>query len=197
ADSKVRDSIEARVRQIRQLGIDAALDLRSGDKIAADVSEVLRTQNLNAKTRYLGNGVVEVSGRFEDTEALGRAAQSRAMSEVPGVKRVYVKNYVPDEGGGRVAQTGGKAAPSEPTRIVKIVRGEDDHLVALDGAQYRLGEFVPGLGMLIFLGAKYVQVIDSEGMTDKVDPRPVTAEERAAAAGQAAKADASPEGAAD
>ena len=194
ANSKVRDSIEQRVRQIRQLGVDAALDLRSGDKIAADVSEVLRTQNLNAKTRYLGNGVVEVTGSFEDTEALGKAAQSRAMSEVPGVKRVYVKNYVPGEDDGRVARTSGKPAPVEPARIVKVVRGEEPHLVALDGTEYHVGDMVPGLGKLVWFGAKHAQVIDGEGKTHKVEPRPVTAEELAAAADQAATVDASPQG---
>src|SRR5690606_19637101 len=111
ADSRVRDSIEQRVRQIRQQGIEATLDLRSGDKIAADVSEVLRTQGLTARTRYLGNGLVEVSGSFEDTDALAKATQSRAMKDVPGVKRVYVKNYVPGDDTGRMARTGGKAAP--------------------------------------------------------------------------------------
>ena len=185
SDSRVRDSIEQRVSQIRQQGVGATLDLRSGDKIAADVSEVLRTQSLNAKTRYLGNGVVEVSGSFEDTEALAKAARSRAMSEVPGVKRVYVKNYVPDEGDGRVARTGGKAAPVEPTRIVKVVRGKDDHLVAMDGTEYRTGDAVPGLGKLVWIG-EHVQVMDAEGMLHKVKARPVTADELAAAAEQAA-----------
>src|SRR5690606_9628638 len=185
SDSRVRDSIEQRVSQIRQQGVGATLDLRSGDKIAADVSEVLRTQSLNAKTRYLGNGVVEVSGSFEDTEALAKAARSRAMSEVPGVKRVYVKNYVPDEGDGRVARTGGKAAPVEPTRIVKVVRGKDDHLVAMDGTEDRTGDAGPGVGKLVWVG-EHVQVMDAEGMLHRVKARPVTADELAAAAEQAA-----------
>src|SRR3546814_5278289 len=51
-DASVRDSIEKR---IAKGGFEAAIDLRSGDKIADDVSEVLRTQGINAETRYLGN----------------------------------------------------------------------------------------------------------------------------------------------
>lgn len=184
-DTGVRDDIEARVEQIRQLGVEAALDLRSGDKIAADVSEVLRTQGLNAKTRYLGNGVVEVSGRFEDIDALGTAAQSRAMNDVPGVTRVSVKNYVPEDEVARTARTGAAATPAEPTRIVKVVRGEHPHLVAVDGTQYPVGVNVPGLGQLVLIG-EHAQVIGADGMTHKVVPRPVTAEELAAAAGEAA-----------
>ncbi len=191
-DASVRDDIQARVQQIRQLGVDATLDLRSGDKIAADVSEVLRTQGLNAKTRYLGNGVVEVSGRFEDVDALGAAAQSRAMNDVPGVKKVYVKNYVPDDEVKRTARTRGAATPAEPTRIVKVVRGEHPHLVAIDGTQYPLGTTVPGLGTLVWFGAQHAQVIDAEGMTHKVVPRPITADELAAAAEKEVAAGAAP-----
>ena len=184
-DGATRDSIEARVGQIRQLGVEAALDLRSGDKIAADVSEVLRTQGLNAQTRYLGNGVVEVSGRFEDVDALGKAAQSRAMNDVPGVTRVYVKNYVPEEEVARTARARAAAAPAEPTRIVKVVRGEHPHLVAVDGTEYPVGSSVPGLGQLVLIG-EHAQVIGADGISHKVVPRPVTAEELAAAAEQEA-----------
>src|SRR3546814_11506710 len=76
-------------------GFEAAIDLRSGDKIADDVSEVLRTQGINAETRYLGNGVVEASGRFADMDAMRQAASSRAMDAVPGVTTVLVRNFVP------------------------------------------------------------------------------------------------------
>src|SRR3546814_1018341 len=79
----------------RSGGFEAAIDLRSGDKIADDVSEVLRTQGINAETRYLGNGVVEASGRFEDMDAMREAASSRAMDDVPGVTKVLVRNFVP------------------------------------------------------------------------------------------------------
>lgn len=190
ANSKTRDSIEQRMRQIRQQGVAATLDLRSGDKIAADVREVLRAQHLNAATRYLGNGVVEVSGQFEDIDALGRVSQSRAMRDVPGVKHVYVKNYVPGQGDGHVARAGSKAnAPVEPTRIVKVVREGDRHVVALDGTEYRVGDQVPGLGQLVMIGAN-VQVLDAKGEPHKVKAQPVTAEELAAAAEQAATASA-------
>src|SRR3546814_8238795 len=63
--------------------------------MAEDVSEVLRTQGINAETRYLGNGVVEASGRFEDMGAMRKAASSRAMDDVPGVTKVLVRNFVP------------------------------------------------------------------------------------------------------
>jgi len=196
ANNRTRDSIEQRVRQIRQQGVDATLDLRSGEKIAADVREVLRAENLDTTTRYLGNGVVEVSGKFQDMGALAKVSQSRAMKEVAGAKHVYVKNYQPGQGDEHVARTGGKAAAAaEPTRIVKVVREGDRHVVALDGTEYRVGDQIPGLGQLAMIGEN-VQVLDAQKTPHKVKIQPVTAEELAAAAEQAATANAPQDGAA-
>ncbi|MDT0889244.1 hypothetical protein, partial [Staphylococcus pseudintermedius] len=46
--------------------VEARLELRTGDDIAGDVREVLRSQGLTTQTRYLGDGDVEVSGHFAD-----------------------------------------------------------------------------------------------------------------------------------
>src|SRR3546814_12302623 len=80
-DASVRDSIEKR---IAKGGFDAATDLRSGDKIADDVSEVLRTQGTHAETPDLGTGVVEARGRFRDQYAIPQPAGPPAVDDVPG-----------------------------------------------------------------------------------------------------------------
>jgi type III secretion system (T3SS) inner membrane Yop/YscD-like protein len=173
--------------------IVADLDLRSGEDIAADVSEVLRTQHVNAKTRYLGNGVVEASGRFEDMEALRVAARSRAMGDVPGVRKVLANNYA-EPGAVRTAANDPTRAPTPvaqaPLRIVSVVRSKEPHLVAVDGTEYPVGVDVPGHGKLVSIG-EFVQVISSDGMLHKIIPEPVTAAEIAAAAAQKVAADAS------
>lgn len=190
-DSSVRESIEAR---IAAGGFDAAIDLRAGDKIADDVSEVLRTQGINAKTRYLGNGVVEASGRFEDMDAMREAASSRAMDDVPGVTKVLVKNFVPADQVKRTAAGPTEAAArSEPARIVSVVRGEEPHLVAVDGTEYPVGSDVPGHGRLVSIGQS-AHVISADGTLHKVVPRPVTAEEVEAAAEKQAALDAAAAG---
>ncbi len=174
-----RERIQER---LRAEGITAALDLRTGDKIAEDVREVLRSQGLSAKTRYLGDGVVEASGRFEDMEALRAASQSRAMFEVAGVKQVRVDNkaVVAREAGAAPAAAA-PAAPVEPVRIVSIVRNDDPHLVALDGTKYVVGDELPGRGNLMLIG-QVVQVMDKSGQLHKVKAQPVTPAELAAAA---------------
>jgi type III secretion system YscD/HrpQ family protein len=188
----MRERIEGRVAQA---GFEAALDLRSAEKIAADVSEVLRTQNINARTRYLGNGVVEASGRFEDMDSMRAAASSRAMDDVPGVARVLVKNYVEPGQARRIANGPTEAAvPQGPTRIVSVVRGKTPHLVAVDGTQYPVGAEVPGRGKLVSIGES-AHVVSADGMLHKIIPEPVTAAEIAAAAAKQAAAEAMAEGA--
>ena len=190
-NDKERESIEARVAQA---GFEAALDLRSAEKIAADVSEVLRSQNINAKTRYMGNGVVEASGRFEDMDAMRAAASSRAMDDVPGVTRVLVKNYVEPDQAKRTANgpTEGAVKPG-PTRIVSVVRGKTPHLVAVDGTEYPVGAEVPGRGTLVSIGES-AHVVTADGVLHKIIPQPVTAAEIAAAAEKQAAEDATAAG---
>lgn len=178
----------ARIRtRMQDLGLEANLDLRSGQKIAEDVKEVARTMPtpLNVQSaRYLGNGTVEISGRFEDADALKAAVQSRAMNDVQGVKVVNVSNSAPDPASAEGTATATAAAePAQPetVRIVAVVRGKDEHLVALDGTRYRAGDELPGIGRLSVLG-ETIQAISSDGMVHKVQIRPVTAAELVAAA---------------
>lgn len=189
-NDKERESIEGRVAQA---GFEAALDLRSAEKIAADVSEVLRSQNINARTRYVGDGVVEASGRFEDMEAMRAAASSRAMDDVPGVTQVLVKNHIDPARLKRTANGPTEAAAKPgPTRIVSVVRGKTPHLVAVDGTEYPVGAQVPGRGQLVSIGES-AHVVSADGMLHKIIPEPVTAAEIAAAAEKQAEADAMPE----
>lgn len=173
--------------------IGAELDLRSGEDIAADVSEVLRSQGLNAKTRYLGNGVVEATGRFEDMDKLRAAVQSRTMHDTPGVTKVLANNYAEPAAIGRSAANATSpavaAAGQAPVRIVSVVRGKEPHLVGVDGQEYPVGADLPGRGKLVSIG-EYAHAISADGMLHKIIPQPVTAAEIAAAAEQQVAADA-------
>jgi len=172
--------------------LTATTELRSGEDIAADVSEVLRTQHVNARTRYLGNGVVEASGRFEDMEALRAATRSRAMNDIPGVTKVLANNFAePGETKAAGTDAANPTAPAvqAPVRIVSVVRSKEPHLLAVDGVEYPVGVDVPGRGRLLSIG-EFAQTITADGMLHKVIPEPVTAAEIAAAADQKAAADA-------
>jgi len=193
-DRATRDRM---LQNLADRGISAAsLNLRTGDQIASDVSEVLRTYDINAKTRYLGKATVEISGRFADPAALKRIAASRVMHDVTGLKFVTLNNLAEASTAEQDASAApgapgapGAASAAAPTRIVSIARGKDPHLVALDGQEYRVGADIPGLGKLLSMG-EMAQVMGSDGTVHPVTVEPVTAEELAAAADQQAVAEA-------
>lgn len=166
-DSATRERI---ARDIATKGIPAKLELRTGDDIAGDVSEVLRSRSMALRTRYLGDGDVEVSGSF-DEDALLAIVQSRAMADVTGLNRVIPLNTTPSSD---VAETG-EAAPAEPPRIrvAGIVRGTDPHVVAEGGEKYPVGSDLPGLGTLISIDPDSAHVLAADGSLQRlrIDPR--------------------------
>src|SRR3546814_12196128 len=85
------------------------------------------------------------------------------------------------------------AAGNAPTRIVAVGRGEEPHLVAVDGTEFPVGSEVPGHGRLVSIG-KSAHVVSADGMLHKVVPRPVTAAEIEAAAEKQAAANAAAAG---
>ncbi|QWF17416.1 FHA domain-containing protein [Lysobacter capsici] len=186
-DATVREMIRKRLVTDE---VEARLDLRTGDDIAGDVREVLRSQGLTTQTRYLGNGDVEVIGRFENEDVFKRAVASRAMQDVNGVRRVIPRNLA-DEGhpaGPTVAAPEVKKAPvsAEPTRIVQIVRGgANPHVIDVDGHEYAVGDVMPDGRSLIAIGDKAWALNKLTGMTDQLKAQPLTAEEQAAAAAAA------------
>lgn len=189
-DASVREMIRKRLATDQ---VEARLDLRTGDDIAADVREVLRSQGLSTTTRYLGNGDVEVSGRFADEEQFKRAVASRAMQDVNGVRRVIPRNLDESHAAGPTVaapETPKQAVPTEPTRIVKIVRGDNPHVIDLDGAQYAVGDSLPDGRNLIAIGDKAWALNKLTGLTEQIKAQPLTAQELAIASGAAPAADA-------
>ena len=172
--------------------VQARLDLRTGDDIAADVREVLRSQGLAVQTRYLGNGDVEVAGRFADPDKFKRAIASRAMQDVNGVRRVIPRDL--DESAQPTAGPTVAAADTEPkkpvstapTRIVQIVRGTNPHVIDVDGARYAVGDALPDGRSLIAIGDKAWAMNKLSGQAEEIKAQPVTAAEQAAIAAAAA-----------
>ncbi|MGO1002563.1 FHA domain-containing protein [Lysobacter sp. CA196] len=172
--------------------VQARLDLRTGDDIAADVREVLRSQGLAVQTKYLGNGDVEVAGRFADQDKFKRAIASRAMQDVNGVRRVIPRDL--DESAQPAAGPTVAAADAEPkkpvstapTRIVQIVRGTNPHVTDVDGAEYAVGDVMPDGRSLIAIGDKAWALNKVSGQVEEIKAQPVTAAEQAAIAAAAA-----------
>lgn len=163
-DRATRDALR---QQVESEGLPARVDLRSGEDLAYSVSEILRGGGFRIeRVRYLGNDDVEVSGYFTDEDAFRQFAQSRAVVET-GVNRVVPINLAtPPPSTAEVP-----VDEQDPIHIVAIVRGENAHVIALDGTRYEVGAKLPGWGQLVAVG-EHAQVVDSGGNLQRLTPRP-------------------------
>lgn len=166
-DARTRERIARRIAEDR---IDARLELRTGDDIAGDVAEILRGQGISARTRYLGNGDVEVTGSFDDEAALKAASLSRSMREVKGVARVIPVNVSESA----VASRRQPATPPKPVRIrvAAIVRGDNPHLLAGNGDRYEVGAELPGIGTLVSITEDSAHALRPDGNLERLKPEP-------------------------
>ena len=146
---------------------------RAPQLIAGDVAEILRGQGISARTRYLGNGDVEVTGAFEDEAALRAASFSRAMREVKGVVRVIPV----DLSASAAARRQAPAAPPKPARIrvASIVRGDNPHLVSGKGDRYEVGAELPGIGTLVSITEGAAHALRPDGSLERLKPEPAPA----------------------
>src|SRR5690606_9259728 len=165
-DEAARKRFEAR---IASEGLAASVALRSGQDLALDVAEVMRTGGYTVRTEYLGNNNVRVTGELgEDPKALHDFLTSRAMIET-GVNKVEPVNL-----SAPAADAMADAAPSGDegkAHIVSIVRGETPHIVDAEGNIYHDGAVVPGWGELVSIG-QFAHVIRPDGTLVKLTPSP-------------------------
>ena len=153
--------------QLRNEGIDATLQIRTGEHIANDVAEMFRAQSIPVEARYIGNGDVEVVGNFKDSAQIAHLAGSRAISDIPGVQRILPRTPTGDVPEGEVEQ----AQAEEQVYIVAVVRGEDPYVEASDGRRFEPGDNIPGKGTLISIG-EFAHVLGSNGELTKIIPGP-------------------------
>lgn len=167
--------------QLRTAGINASLALRTGEDVARDVREVFRMAGMTVRTRYLGDGAVEVDGAV-DRERFEQVLGSRAMADVD-VARLVPGPHLTDAATETKAKDAAAAqAEQAPVDIVAVVRGREPYVVDSEGRQYPDGATIPGHGKLIGIASKiYVQGPDGEIK----QIRPVTAQELAARAAAA------------
>lgn len=154
--------------QVSGEGLPATVSLRSGQDLAVDVAEVMRSGGYPVQAEYLGDNNVRVSGHFGSDEASVRDfIRSRAMAET-GVNLVEPVNL--DAAAGAEADSEGGAEP-EKAHIVSIVRGETPYIVDAQGNRYHDGQSVPGWGELVSIG-QFAHVIQPDGTLVKLTPSP-------------------------
>lgn len=163
-DRATRDKLRQRVSGEE---LPATVRLRSGEDLAHSVSEILRGGGFGVeRVRYLGNDDVEVTGSFADVQKFEAFVRSRAMVDT-GVNRVIPVNLAEPQGGGEEVA----AEDLDPIHIVTVVRGDNAHVVALDGTRYEVGAQLPGWGQLVSVG-EHAQVLRSDGTLQRLTPRP-------------------------
>lgn len=159
----------ARLRaQLEAESLPATVNLRTGDDLAADVGEMMRSAGFPVRAEYLGDNNVRVTGNLGGDETAVRAfIVSRAVRET-GVNRIEMVNLDTP-----VAAEGDDARPAADARvrIVSIVRGDAAHVVDADGEQYRPGDVVPGWGELVSIG-QHAHVLQDDGLLVKLVPQP-------------------------
>ncbi len=139
----------------------------SGRRLTRSLKEVMRLSGFNAESRYLGDGVVEVSGYFSDGDAVAALVRSRAVREIDGLKKVQIVNYA--------------SAPVDPTpsapiaepvagaKVVKIIFNEDPYLVYPDGSRYYPGAHLPdGSDLVAILDGSEVLIKAATGASKQV-----------------------------
>ncbi len=168
-------------RRLAAEDLDARLELRTGDDLARDVGEVLRSKGFNAHTRYLGKGNVEVKGVFPDEQALKAFYASRAIVEVGGgLQKLITLNLAPPESKPAAVKR------AEPITIVSVVRDGEPHVVASDGTRYGVGATLPDGRELVVIGEKVWAMAD--GKVSQIRPTPTDATVHAGAGTAAATA---------
>ena len=167
--------------RVGEEGLPVELRLRTGEDVANDVREVLRTFGISATTRYQGNGAVRVEpmGGFDDWALLAEAGSSRVMRDVSGFTELLPPRDAP-------LPTQHPAAARErrePIRMIAVVTGDDPHVLASTGVQYRPGEILPdGRGRLSGISEKgALTMVDGEVRKLKIEPAPAAADASAGA----------------
>ncbi|WP_202845425.1 FHA domain-containing protein [Luteimonas saliphila] len=168
ADRATRERLDAR---IASEALPASATLRSGEDLAIDVAEVMRSGGYPAQAEYLGDNNVRVTGHFGgDEQPVRDFIRSRAMAET-GVNMVEPINL-----DAAVADAGDEAADAAQAQahIVSIVRGDAPYVETADGERYHVGDAIPGWGELISIGA-HAHVLQPDGALAKLRPSPAPA----------------------
>jgi hypothetical protein len=126
-----------------------------GMRVAANVREILRLSGIRAKTRYLGQGQVEVVGHLGDERAAAAAIKSRAMHDIKGLEKIVAINL--DMRSDPVTER------VSDKRIVSIVNGRDPYLIADDGSRYYVGALFPNGKRLLSIEGQNIYLETEQG----------------------------------
>jgi type III secretion system YscD/HrpQ family protein len=151
------DQVDALRAELARRNVHAVVDVRSGADMAKDVQEILRLSGIDADSRNLDKGTVEVRGHFGDQKNLRVALESRAMHDIEALKKVVAVNLDP-------SPETPKPQPNDGKRIAQVVEGTDPYLVTRDGSRYYVGAVLPNGAHLQSVEGQQAVVATSSGV---------------------------------
>lgn len=150
-DASAAANLKTRIRsEVPQ----AVVQVRAGEAVADDVSEILRLKGIEAAANYEGDGRVRVEGHLGDEGQLSAAIQSRAMRDIQGLKKVVAVNL---DGSSK------PRTPAAPKRIVSVGSGADPYVVTADGSRYFVGAKLPSGSQLAAIEGSQIVLDDGHG----------------------------------
>jgi len=131
------EDIDALKAELERQSLNATIEAKSGARIAGDVGEFFRMNNIHATTEWNGKGRVVVRGRFGDEKDLKAVLASRTMQEFNENLhlKLEVQNTDPPQPEPKPVIDG--------KRIRRVVDGADAYLVTVDGSRYYRGARLP------------------------------------------------------
>lgn len=125
-------------QQLAHAGLgNVALDVATGEQLAAEVTEVFRVQGIRANAQPDGPGRVTVHTHEADRALLDRAVAT-AQRDVPGLNSVAVQNAPPPPAPQNVP-----VVDDPGKRVASIVPGDTPYVVTADGTRYFAGALLP------------------------------------------------------
>lgn len=137
-------------------GLVPALDVVTGERLAAGVQDSFRQKGLAVDSRYVGDGKVVVSGINASAQA--EQVIRDVLAKTPSVLTIEISAPPITEASARagaasaVALSGADSAPGatassaggrDAKRVVGVVGGEPSYVVTQDGARYLTGAMLP------------------------------------------------------
>ena len=107
-----------------------------GEKLAADVSNVFRTNGINAKVELLGNGVAKVITTEADLDAIDHVKQI-ALRDITELKQIAIEQSTPE------GVNSNDFLPGPGKRIIAVIQGDLSYFVTEDKSRYFIGSRLP------------------------------------------------------
>ena len=146
---RVQSLIEAKA-------LRATMSVETGDELARSTADVARMNGVEARTRALRSGVVELTTAPMDADGRKRI-EGFIRRDVPGLKQLV---FAEDQGMSAPDEV--KTLQDATKRVASVVGGDPAYIVTVDGARYFPGAILPSGHRLVAIAEQTV-VLERNG----------------------------------